>query len=102
VLFRLLGPVELRDGDWRIDLGPMRQRTVLAVLLADAGRTIGPELLIDRVWGDRPSAQAKSALHTYLARLRSLLGRLGDEPPRLVKQPAGYRAGRRHAPVSIR
>jgi DNA-binding SARP family transcriptional activator/Tfp pilus assembly protein PilF len=91
VLFRLLGPVELRDGDRRVDLGPMKQRTVLAVLLADAGRTISPELLIDRVWGDGPPAQAKNALHTYLARLRSLLGRLGDEPPQLVKQPAGYR-----------
>ena len=61
---------------------------MLAVLLADVGRTIGPDVLIDRVWGDRPPAQAKNALHTYLARLRGLLG---DDPPKLVKQPAGYR-----------
>ncbi|REF99586.1 DNA-binding SARP family transcriptional activator [Asanoa ferruginea] len=89
--FRLLGPVELWDGDRRVDLGPMKQRTVLAVLLADAGRAVGPDTLIDRVWGDHPPAQVRNALHTYIARLRGLLGRLGDDPPRLVKQPAGYR-----------
>lgn len=89
--FRLLGPVELWDGERRVDLGPMKQRAVLAALLADTGKTVSPEALIDRVWGERPPAQARNVLHTYVARLRGLLGRLGDDPPRLVKQPGGYR-----------
>ncbi|MEV4623923.1 BTAD domain-containing putative transcriptional regulator [Asanoa sp. NPDC049573] len=99
--FRLLGPVELWDGDRRIELGPMKQRTVLAVLLADAGQTVGPDALIDRVWGDHPPAQVRNALHTYVARLRGLLGRLGDDPPRLVKQPAGYRLDTGGAAVDL-
>src|SRR4051794_13247764 len=89
--FRLLSAVELWHGDNRVELGPMKQRMVLAALLADAGRAVGPDVLIDRVWGDRPPAQVRNALHTYIARLRSLLGQLGSDPPRLVKQPAGYR-----------
>jgi DNA-binding SARP family transcriptional activator/tetratricopeptide (TPR) repeat protein len=99
--FRLLGPVELWDGGNRVDLGPMKQRTVLAVLLADAGRSVSPDVLVDRVWGDRPPAQVRNALHTYVARLRSLLGRLGDDPPRLVKQPAGYRLDTGGATVDL-
>ncbi|MFF5234542.1 BTAD domain-containing putative transcriptional regulator [Dactylosporangium sp. NPDC000521] len=99
--FCLLGAVELWDGDARVDLGPMKQRMVLAVLLADAGRSVGPDVLIDRVWSDRPPAQVRNALHTYVARLRSLLGRLGEDPPRLVKQPAGYRLDTGGATVDL-
>ncbi|MFG2045460.1 BTAD domain-containing putative transcriptional regulator [Dactylosporangium sp. NPDC048998] len=99
--FRVLGAVELWDGDGRVDLGPMKQRMVLAVLLADVGRAVSPEALIDRVWGDRAPAQARNVLHTYVARLRSLLGRLGDDPPRLVRQPTGYRLDAGAATVDL-
>lgn len=99
--FRLLGAVELWDGDRRVELGPMRQRTVLAVLLAGAGQPIHPDVLIDRVWGDQRPSQVRNSLHTHVARLRGLLGRLGDDPPRLVRQPAGYLLDPRVATVDL-
>ena len=37
---RLLGPVELWVAGRRLDLGPAKQRAVLAALAADAGRTV--------------------------------------------------------------
>ena len=40
VRFRLLGPVSAHHDDHPIDLGPARQRHVLAALLVDAGRVV--------------------------------------------------------------
>jgi DNA-binding SARP family transcriptional activator len=92
--FCLLGPVELWNVGERVELGPMKQRTVLAALLADAGYAVGPDVLIDRVWGELAPAQVRNVLHTYITRLRGVLGRLdvgpGEHRPRLLKQPAGY------------
>ena len=49
---RLLGPVQLWAGDRQVDLGPARQRTVLAALAVDAGTPVSLDTLIGRVWDD--------------------------------------------------
>jgi len=41
--FRILGPLEARDGDKPIALGPPKQRALLARLLLAPGRTIAVE-----------------------------------------------------------
>jgi DNA-binding SARP family transcriptional activator/tetratricopeptide (TPR) repeat protein len=91
---RLLGPVQLRVAGRVVDLGPAKQRTVLAALLVDAdengGRAIPTETLIDRVWGDDPPKAVRSALYSYVARLRRV-SRDGDPPWRLEHGPGGYR-----------
>lgn len=71
--FRLLGPVECWDADGRVDLGPLKQRTVLAALLADAGRVVTQETLIERVWDDAPPTEVRNVLYTYVTRLRRIL-----------------------------
>ena len=48
--FRLLGPVELWYRGRPVDIGHAKQRTVLAVLLVEAGRPVSAGTLIDRVW----------------------------------------------------
>lgn len=55
-----------------MDLGPAKQRCLLAVLLMTPGHTVAVETLIDRVWGDRPPASAR-ALAPHVARLRRVL-----------------------------
>ena len=91
---RLLGPVQLRVDGRSVDLGPAKQRTVLAALLVDVEQPTPVETLIDRVWGNNPPASGRAALYSYVARLRHVL-RLavdGDEPPwRLEYGPGGYR-----------
>lgn len=70
---RVLGGVDAyRDGD-RLNLGPARRRTVLAVLLVDANRQVPVDELIDRVWGDHAPARVSSSLYSYLTRLRRTL-----------------------------
>ncbi|MDQ1024633.1 DNA-binding SARP family transcriptional activator/tetratricopeptide (TPR) repeat protein [Streptomyces umbrinus] len=98
--FLLLGPVELRVADRSVDLGPAKQRTVLTVLLVDAGRWVAVETLIDRVWGEDPPAQVRASIYAHIARIRRMLAgtaaRLDGSTdgsaagPQLLRGPGGY------------
>src|SRR6266508_3549333 len=83
--FRLLGPVEVWTAAGPVDVGPSRQRAVLAALLVDAGRPVTVETVIDRVWGDTPPDRVRHTLYVYVARLRTALG-----SSRLLNRSGGY------------
>lgn len=86
VEFRLLGPLEvLRDGR-PLDLGALRQRALLALLLVRANEAVSSERLIEELWGERAPASAPNMVQVYVSRLRKALG--SDEGP--VTQPPGY------------
>jgi YVTN family beta-propeller protein len=72
--FSVLGPVEARRNGTRLDLGPRKQRAVLAVLLLNANHVVSTERLIDELWGETPPGTARSALQVYVAGLRKALG----------------------------
>ncbi|WP_232838857.1 AfsR/SARP family transcriptional regulator [Streptomyces geranii] len=55
-----------------MDLGPAKQRTVLAALLVDAGRWVAMEMLIDRVWGQDLPAKVRPSLYANIARIRRM------------------------------
>lgn len=88
VEFRLLGEVRARAGDEWIDLGHARQRCVLAGLLVEPNRPQPVEVLIERVWGDRPPRQARGTLYGYLYRLRQAFG--DRHGLRIDRTQAGY------------
>jgi DNA-binding SARP family transcriptional activator len=88
--FRILGPVEVRAADQRIDIGHARQRSVLAVLLLDLGQVVPTERLIDRVWGEGPPASARNVLYGYVAKLKTALARAEDPHVMLARRPGGY------------
>lgn len=71
--FGVLGPIEARVGDERLDLGHPVRQCVLAALLVDAGRVATPDQLVERVWGDRLPYRAKHNLYTYISRLRRVV-----------------------------
>jgi DNA-binding SARP family transcriptional activator/tetratricopeptide (TPR) repeat protein len=79
VEIRLLGPVQVRTGAGEVDAGPLQQRAVLAALAVDAGRPVMVSTLVERVWDQEPPAGARSALYSYISRLRRLLAE--DHPP---------------------
>ncbi|MFJ9044248.1 BTAD domain-containing putative transcriptional regulator [Streptomyces sp. NPDC102347] len=93
--FGLLGTPVLHDGERAGEeqgdaplltvTGP-KLRTLLAVLLLDAGRVVSVEALKEALWGAAPPLSALPSLHNHVARLRRLL----DEPDRLVTVPTGY------------
>ena len=82
---RLFGPVELVDDRVTIDLGPPRQRLVLACIAADAPRPVSFAAVVDRVWSSEPPASVQRTLYVYISRLRSLSGRA------LRRVAGGYR-----------
>jgi DNA-binding SARP family transcriptional activator/Tfp pilus assembly protein PilF len=91
---RLLGPVQLVVAGRPVELGPTKQRAVLAALLVDADRPVPTEALIDRVWGEDPPLSVRGTLYSYVARLRVVLRRAVDgdgDPPRLEHGADGYR-----------
>jgi DNA-binding SARP family transcriptional activator/tetratricopeptide (TPR) repeat protein len=86
--FRLLGGIEAVADDGRpVNLGPARQRSVLAALLLDAGRAVPTEQLVHRVWGYTAPRRARETLYSYLSRLRPTLS--GSDAT-LARGPDGY------------
>ena len=71
---RLLGPLEVRDGERTIEIRRQKQRALLAVLALDAGRVLSKDGLVDRLWGEHGPAGAPHALENYVSQLRKLLG----------------------------
>jgi len=93
VEFRLLGPVELHTTAGSVDLGTPRERYVLAVLAADAGRLVPIGTLIERVWGPDAPAGARATLRVYLAHIRKVLDKANadsDRPAAVVRRPGCY------------
>ncbi len=90
--FRVLGPVQIWPLGPTADLGPPKQRAVLAALLVDAGRPVGVDVVLKRVWGDEPPAQARSALYSHIMRIRRALDAAGPDGGTtvLVRGSAGY------------
>ncbi len=83
--FRVLGPLEVRDGERVVPLGGAKQRAVLAVLLTRKGEVVSRDRLIDELWAGRPPRSAVSILQTYVSRLRKALG-----PEVLTTRAVGY------------
>ncbi|MEO6086626.1 MAG: BTAD domain-containing putative transcriptional regulator [Umezawaea sp.] len=88
LVVRLLGEVAA-DVDGRpIDLGPPRQRSVLAALAVEAGRVVPVARLVERVWGEDVPQRTRSTLHSYLSRLRLALADASGVA--VVRRSGGY------------
>jgi DNA-binding SARP family transcriptional activator/streptogramin lyase len=73
--FRLLGPLEIADGNGTVTVGAGKRRSLLALLLLHPNEVISAERLIDELWGERPPATASKSLQVYVSQLRKELGR---------------------------
>jgi DNA-binding SARP family transcriptional activator/tetratricopeptide (TPR) repeat protein len=89
VRFRLLGAVDAWAGGRRIDLGPARQRCLLALLLLHANQPVPTGRLVDLMWGEHPNAHARNTVQVYVSRLRRALASV--DGVRLVTARPGYR-----------
>ena len=88
--FRVLGPIELWSDGRQQDLGPARERCVLAILLLTPRTIVPAETLIDRLWDTRPPAKARESLSAYLARLRASLRQAVGDGVQLAGRARGY------------
>ena len=71
--FFILGSLEVKSPEKRIQITAPKQRAVLAALLLGANNDVPIDQLIRYVWDGRPPATAQTTLQSYIYRLRQLL-----------------------------
>ena len=86
VEIRLLGPLEVRDGERTLVLPRRQQRALLAALALRAGQVVSTDRLVADLWGERAPASATGSLQNAVSALRKLLGR-----DVVLTQAPGYR-----------
>ena len=72
--FRILGPLEVWDGENAVELSGQRQRAVLALLAIHVGEVVPSERLITYLWGESPPPTAATSLQNAISQLRKALG----------------------------
>lgn len=72
--YRILGSLEVWDGDRQLDLGGVKRPAVLALLLLHANEVVVADQIVDQLWGENVPGNASGALQTHISRLRKELG----------------------------
>ena len=83
--FRILGPLEVLDGEEVLHLGGQKHRALLALLLLDPNRVVSTDRIVDALWGEQPPRTAATSLQNFVSQLRKLLG-----SETLLTKPPGY------------
>src|SRR6476646_3665892 len=86
--FRILGPLVVVVEGRELPLGPLKDRTVLGVLLLHANEVVPRQRLIDELWGEAPPPTAVKAVNGSISQLRKALGGNGGGP--IATRPSGY------------
>ncbi len=93
--FEVLGELQIAlDDGSLLSLTSSRQRAVLAMLLMADGHPVGPDRLIEAVWGDALPANPSNTLQQTVTQLRKVLEPerdRADEPTVLLSSEGGYR-----------
>ena len=72
--FRILGPLEVADGDVVVPLAGAKQLALLAILLLSANEVVSSDRLIDELWGEQSPESGRTALQVRVSQLRKALG----------------------------
>jgi DNA-binding SARP family transcriptional activator len=87
---QVLGPLQVSFDGRVVPLRGVRQRRLMAALVAMPNRVVSADRLADLVWGDAPPEGIAAALAKDVYRLRAALGSVGAAGL-LVTQTPGYR-----------
>src|SRR5829696_5264909 len=71
--FRILGPLEVWDGEGEVSLGGPKPRALLAGLLLHPNEVVPADRLIDELWGEDSPEDAAAVLRVNVSRLRKAL-----------------------------
>ncbi len=93
VEIRILGQLEMMNGDRVCTPSPPKVRQVLALLALRANRVVHMDFLIEELWGAKPPRSAVTTVQTYIYHLRKIFARDGLNGPNqelLVTTAPGY------------
>lgn len=76
--FRILGSLEVLEGERVLDVGGGKQRSVLALLLLHANEIVPSDRLIDELWPGEPPPSAAKIVQVHVSRLRKALDGTGE------------------------
>jgi basic membrane lipoprotein Med (substrate-binding protein (PBP1-ABC) superfamily)/DNA-binding SARP family transcriptional activator len=85
--FRVLGTVQAEVEGQLVDLGPPKQRALLALLLLNSNQVVATDRLVDLIWGESAPRTAAHSVQIYVSALRKLFA---DEGERLETRAPGY------------
>jgi DNA-binding SARP family transcriptional activator len=89
--FEVLGPLQMLADGRPVPLGAPKQRAVLAMLVLNRNRPVSVDALIDAVWEQEPVPAARTSIHSYVSRLRGLIGSAGVDANQVLASAApGY------------
>jgi predicted ATPase/DNA-binding SARP family transcriptional activator len=91
--FRILGPLEVAEGDRQVPVSGAKERALLAILLIHTGEVVSADRLIDELWGSDLPASPSNALQVVVSRLRRALegtGAPNRQGELLVTRKPGY------------
>ena len=91
--FAILGPLEVRDADRQVQVGGLKQRALLAILLMHANQVVSTDRLIELIWGEEAPETAGHSLQVYVSELRKALEprrQAGAPYALLISRPPGY------------
>jgi DNA-binding SARP family transcriptional activator len=86
--FRVLGPFEVLVHGRPLDLGGPRIRTLLALLIANAGRVTGVDTMADALWDVDATPGTPRTVRTYMSRVRRSLAPVAGDL--IETRAAGY------------
>ena len=87
----VLGPLVIVGPSGEIPITGVKERTVLAHLLARVGQVVPAEELVDALWPHDPPRTARRTLQSYVARLRTALEQGGAGGALITTEARGYR-----------
>ena len=85
--FRILGTLRAEVDGQMVDLGPPKQRSLLALLLLNGNQSVATDRLIDLIWGEAHPRTAAHSIQIYVSALRKLLA---DDGGRIETRSPGY------------
>jgi DNA-binding SARP family transcriptional activator/nucleotide-binding universal stress UspA family protein len=87
VEFRILGPLEVRDGDALLTPAGAGLRALLTLLLLHVNEPVSTDRLLDALWPEGPPPSGAAALQVRVSQLRKALGAAGQL---VVTRATGY------------
>lgn len=87
----VLGPLVVSAPSGEVPITGVKERTVLAFLVARVGQVVPAEELVDALWPNDPPRTARRTLQSYVARLRTALEQGGAGAGLISTEARGYR-----------
>ncbi len=87
--FCILGRVQIFQDGREYPAGTLKEQSLLAILLLEAGRVVSIQTLAERLWDDQIPDRARETIQVYVSRLRRSLREAGDRTGLISSGPAG-------------